>query len=710
MESGEILDAAQVGFAGLDVAPSTQAAALEHLSVWLDDPRFAAYRSQILSLSTRSHWRTLLDSFYQHLPFGTGGRRGRVGIGPNRFNPWTFAVSIQGHATWLRSTHGDGSLMVVVGYDVRQFQDLYGALDPDIPSPVSQVRSRDFAEIAAEIYAAHEIRVVLPAADAILSTPELSFAVRALSAHGGLVISASHNHPDDNGSKFYHAHGGQLTPPSDQALEEHIAAVKRVERMSIDRGIANGLVRALEPEVHSRYIETNLAILRRQTQALVPVVFTPLHGTADTTVGAVLTAAGVPLTLEPSQSDHDGSFPTVPFRTPNPEQPGTLDIAIQTATRAGVRLVMGCDPDADRLGVAVEHQGHWVTLNGNEIAALVCHAALTDHPHPEPLVLKTLVTTGLVTRIAEAHGAAVVEDLLVGFKYIGEALYGLERKGRFGRFEGDTSRFAVGVEESHGVLVTPDIRDKDAAGGALLLTALASREAAENRSLIDTLDDLMRAHGVFHNHLASTVLEGATGRARIAAIMAAFRATPPTHIGGRIVDRIVDRQDPNGVAGPAVSETDHISRNMLCFHLEGGARLILRPSGTEPKAKVYVETSAEAEDDIHSQRSALKAEAEAISRDFITQMLARIELSLPAWAHEISELVSIDTKLSWSGTLVPRLLEQIEADPDGAPAWLKTVLDADRRAQLKPGIDALISTLGFEHPSLSACFKGSKNR
>ena len=705
MDSAEILDAAQVGFAGLDVAPSTQAVALEHLAGWLDDVRLAAYRSQILALISAEQWATLLDSFYQHLPFGTGGRRGRVGIGPNRFNPWTFSVSIQGHADWLRATRGDGPLMVVIGYDVRKFQDRCGVLNADIPSPVSQIRSRDFAEIAAEIYAAQEIRVVLPEPNAVLSTPELSFAVRDLGADGGLVISASHNHPDDNGSKFYHAHGGQLTPPHDQALSDHIAGINRVERMPLDRGTANGLIRVLETEVHSRYIDANLAIIGGSTPPLIGVVFTPLHGTAASSVGDVLTAAGVCVTLEPSQCSLDGSFPTVPFRAPNPELPQTLDIAIKTATSMGAKLVMGCDPDADRLGVAVAHRDEWVTLNGNEIAALVCHAALINHPHPEPLVLKTAVTTRLVSRIAEAKGAAVAEDLLVGFKYIGEALYGLERKGRFGPFVGDPERFAVGVEESHGVLLSPAIRDKDAAGGALVLTVLASQEAAKGRTLIDTLNDLMATHGVFHNHLASAVLEGAVGRQRIAKIMASFRADPPSHIGDLEVKSMVDRQDPEGQDGPVLSDTDHISRNMLCFELEGGARLNLRPSGTEPKAKVYVETSGDAGTDLLGVRAALSAEAEAISRSFICLMLARIDIVLPAWAHRISDLASIDTKRFWSTSVVPELLERIEQDPQAAALWLKTTLDVDARAQLKPGIDGLIESLGFAHPALSACFE-----
>jgi phosphoglucomutase/phosphomannomutase len=331
-----------------------------------------------------------------------------------------------------------------------------------------------------------------------------------------------------------------------------------------------------------------------------------------------------------------------------------------------------------------------------------------NHPHQEPLVLTSEVTTTLVTRIAESYGAAVMDSLLVGFKYIGAALYGLERKGRFGPFEGDIDRFAVGVEESHGLLVTPDIRDKDAAGGALVLTVLASTEAQHGRSLVDTLAQLMHKHGVFYNHLGCAIMEGAQGRAHINAIMAGFRSTPPTHIDGHKVVETLDLQDPEGPRGVAVSDTDHSSRNMLCFELEGGRRLILRPSGTEPKAKIYVQTSAQPPpllEGVTAVQAQLKTDAKRLTAAFIDTMLARVDINLPSWAHAISDHVSIDTKLQWANTLVPQLLEHIENDGDNAKVWLKTKLDANGRAQLSAGIDALILSMGFAHPRLSACFE-----
>lgn len=694
MDTPDILAATRVGFAGLDIAPSTQEAAIDHLSEWLDDIRFAAYRPQIIALVRKARWRPLIDSFYQTLPFGTGGRRGRVGIGPNRFNPFTLSTSIQGHAHWLRATQGDGPLSVVIGYDVRCFQDLSGELEAEVTAPVRNLSSRNFAEIAAEVYAAHEIAVYLPKSDAILSTPELSFAVRHLEAQGGLVISASHNPPDDNGSKFYHDHGGQMVPPYDQHLAEHIAKVDRVERMSLDRALANGLVREIPPEVHERYIEANLKLSRCPSARQMPVVFTPLHGTADTTVGDVLAAAGFPVILEPTQSNHDGAFPTVPFRAPNPERPATLEIAIATAERQGARLVVGCDPDADRLGVAVKHNDHWVTLNGNEIATLVCFAALKDHPHPEPLILKTEVTSTLVTRVAEAHGARIVDHLLVGFKYIGEALFLLERKGRFGDVEGDIECFAAGLEESHGVLLTSEVRDKDAAGGALLLCELAAVEARDDRTLIDTLNTLMAQHGAVHNQLSSIAMTGAAGRAQIEAVMASFRDSPPDVIGDWAVLNFSDRQDEDDVFGPIRSQTDKASRNVLVFTLEKGARLTLRPSGTEPRCKIYVETSANVGGDLQLLTRRLSVEARALSRDFTQSMLHRIGIHLPDWALEISDLVSIEERVQWASVLIPALVEQLETNREGVEVWLRSRIDAESRALLRPGIEAMAREQG----------------
>ena len=706
MENASLLDATRVGFAGLSVSPTVQECALNNLTTWLSEPRFIAYRAQIVSMIERCCWTELLDGFYQTLPFGTGGRRGRVGIGPNGFNPWTLATSIQGHAEWLKQTRGEHGLSVVIGYDVRRFTDINGALDPSVPTPINGITSRNFAEIAAEIYAAHEITVYLPPEGSFLSTPELSFAVRALKADAGLVISASHNPPDDNGSKFYHHHGGQLVPPFDEEVERWVLESNRIDRMSLDRAVANGLIREIPSSLHDEYVGLNLTLSRIPEHRRTAIVFTSLHGTGDSTVADVLQQAGFICTLEPTQTTHDGTFPTVPFHMPNPEQPATLTAAIRTADQIGAQMVMACDPDADRLGVGVLHQNEWVTLSGNEIAALVCIAALNNHPYPEPLILKTEVTSRLISRIAESRGARVIDDLLVGFKYIGEALYLLERKGRFRGIEGGLECFAAGLEESHGVLVHTDIRDKDAAGGALLLAELASKESLDGRTLVDTLEEALMVHGVFYNHTTSTVMKGAIGRSQMKAIMADYRAHPPTEIGGRKVVHWVDRQEESERYGAVVSETDRASRNMLIYELEGDARVLLRPSGTEPKAKIYTEVLVDVDEieDVPKVRQKAKRAAIDLAHAFCTDMLSRIGLVLPKWTMEINDLVSIEDKIHWSQNIVPMLIQKVDVDPEEATTWLQEQLGPEAISLLKPGIIKLIEDENINDDKLLACF------
>jgi len=682
VDTPSLLDATRVGFAGLDVAPAVQEEALTSLNIWLEDSRFAAYRAQLVALIEAGRWRTLVDSFYQTLPFGTGGRRGKVGVGPNRFNPWTLGTSVQGHAAWLRETRGDGPLSVVIGYDVRVYNDLSGDLIADVRSPVSGMTSREFAELAAEVYAANEITVYLPPATTFMSTPELSHAVRAMRADAGLVISASHNPPDDNGSKFYHGHGGQVVPPYDEEMAKQVDDVHAVDRLSLDRARATGLVRELGSEIRDQYLHTNLSCSRSPTQRDVHVVFTPLHGTGRATVAWVLGAAGFTVDLEPSQADYDGSFPAVPFRAPNPERPQTLDAARATADTLGADLVMGCDPDADRLGMAVRHPGPgpgvidgWRTLNGNEIAALVVHQALRGRSD-DPVVFKTEVTSRLVDRVAQAAGARTVSHLLVGFKYIGEAMHLLETQGQYGDLQAHLDAFCAGVEESHGALVTQDIRDKDAAGAAVLLAELASEEKSHGRTLVDTLSHIWSEYGYVHNLLLSTVMRGASGKARIEKIMEQMRANPLTEIGGMQVTEFFDRQDPDGPFGPMRSGTDAASRNVLVWHLGLNGRVILRPSGTEPKCKVYVELASSSGGDLDRLIPSTEQQCQDLADSFVIQMLATVDIVLPRWALKVEDLVSIEDKLRFVKEILPSILEQVE--PQGASqeaqSWLESKL------------------------------------
>lgn len=586
-----VLARAKAGIAGVEVPADVRAAADAHLERWWNGPRLAAYREPIAALVDGGRFEELVDAFRQVLPFGTGGRRGFVGVGPNRINPFTVATSVEGHARWLRGVFPGVTLRVVVAYDVRRFVDARGVYGGRA-GPLDGLSSRDFAEIAARVYARNGVEVhLLPrGASWLLSTPELSFSVRFLGAHGGMNLSASHNPPDDNGVKVYDQRGGQLAPPEDQALLDVVAAVEDAEVPTWEEAVATGLVRALEPSTHRAYVET-VAALALPGPREINLLYTPLHGTG--VVHEVLAAAGFPCRLHEPQATWDGAFPTVPNGVANPEQPEAMANALAAAGDAD--MVLGTDPDADRIGAEVRHRGQWVHLTGNDIAALVVHATLRrDVDGREPLVVQTEVTSSLVPRIARAGGAVVVDDLLVGFKYVADVLRRLEEEGRYRDVRADDVTFVCGAEESHGVLVTDQMRDKDAAGGAVMLAGLAAEARTAGRTLVDLLDDLRRAHGYVRNDQVSLQYPGATGQQRLAQLLDRLRADPPAAIGSRAVVEAVDHRDERGRFGPFVSESDRVARNVLVYRLapdgdDEGARVILRPSGTEPKLKVYLE-------------------------------------------------------------------------------------------------------------------------
>ena len=627
--------------------------ALEGARQWLDTPEELEDLNQLEYLLESGRIDALLDAFYQVIPFGTGGRRGAVGIGPNRINARTVCSSVQGHAQYLAKRFPGQELSVVIAYDVRVFLDARGVYDSNQPLSLRGLSSRDFAEMAAEVYAGNGVRVhILPrSSSAWLTTPELSFAIRFLNAQGGLNLSASHNPSDDNGAKVYNHHGGQEIPPFDAQLVDEVEAVDTVNRLNWDVAVEQGLIGFLPASLHEAYVSLNLSLSSENSRSA-RIVFTPLHGTADSSLGDVLRAAGYDLLLDTEQSQPDGRFPTVPFGAPNPEVPESMDRAVLLAQERDFDLVMACDPDADRLGVVVRTSQGWRPLTGNEIAVLVTYAALkSDRTNPNSVVMRTEVTTALVSRLAHAKGVQVVDHLLVGFKYIGDGIRALEEQGRFGDAMGSAGDFLVGVEESHGVLVTPGIRDKDAAGGALLLADLASAEKDQGRNLLDCLEGIWEAHGQVANVLVSTVMRGAAGRQSIEAIQASLRTQPPVEIGGRAVLSIRDHQDPLGVHGPIRSDTDFASRNVLSYALAGGARVIVRPSGTEPKTKVYAELFGEPGQD----QGDLTVACRELAHAFVRDMLQRIEVVLPAWTQQMSDLLSVEHRLDFANRILPEL-------------------------------------------------------
>jgi phosphoglucomutase/phosphomannomutase len=594
------------GFASVNNDPNLIRQALAYLRQWLTEPEFAPYRPQLDWLISTRQWAGLLDRFYQILPFGTGGRRGAVGIGPNRMNLWTLGASVQGHCEYLRENFpGVEQLRVALAYDVRQFEDRRRQYNPALPNPVLHLRSRDFAHHAAGIYAANGIHAHILPADSprYLATPELSFLIRRLGAHGGLNVSASHNPPDDNGGKFYDEHGGQPVPPDDQIMADLVDQVRTIRTLPWAEAVRSGKVHFLDGSEHEAYVGLCLK------QALVPpprgdevkVVFTPLHGVGSMTALEVLLERGFRVLPVEEQMRPDGQFPNV-TQTPNPEVPASLDRAEALARAARADLVLATDPDADRLGAAAavrvgrSAEGDWPlqVLNGNTIAALLTHFKLEKLAEqgrmpPSPVVIKTLVTTGLVTRIARHFGAQVVENLLVGFKYIADVLWQLEAHGAYEDVKGTPEDFVIACEESHGILVTPQIRDKDAGASALLLAELALDLKRRGLSVPDYLQAIERRFGYFRTELQTITMTGLEGKQQMARMLDRLRTEPPDAVGGLAVTGVDDLRSEDSWLGLLKGATDAAARNFLVFRFGERARLALRPSGTEPKAKAYVE-------------------------------------------------------------------------------------------------------------------------
>lgn len=646
----DLLTAARTGFAGIDADPALKEKALTDLGTWLTHPDFAAYKPQIEWLIGEKKWSVLLDSFYMIIPFGTGGRRGAVGIGPNRMNLWSVGASVQGHCEYLKQKFPGTTVSVVLAYDVRQYNDKRGVYNPKLPNPVLGLTSRNFCEYAAGVYAANGIHshILPPDAKRFVSTPELSFTIRHLRAHGGLNMTASHNPPDDNGCKFYDERGAQPVPPEDQIMMELVDQVTTIKTLPWADAVKSGKVHFLDTAPHAAYIELckKQSLVSPPKQDELRVVFTPLHGVGHGCAGETLEAAGFKLSLVKEQSTPDGQFPNV-TKSPNPEVPECLDRAEKLAAEIGADVVIATDPDADRLGgmacTSADGKGVYRFLTGQEIAALLTYFKLSrlssagDLP-ASPIVITTEVTTGQITRIARHFGSQIVNDLLVGFKYHADVLWHLESTGQFGEVKGTPADFVIATEESHGILATEHLRDKDSACAALLLAELSLHLKRQGRTIPELLAELSRQFGYFKNELQNIVMTGLEGKQNMAKMLDTLRTNPPKSIGGLPVTGFEDLRNEDGRMGPFKGETDKAARNFLIFRLSGNgleAKVCLRPSGTEPKAKAYIEVSCApprtgtSDTDWSATCAAIDTQAKKLSGDFLTLALSTVGQTPP---------------------------------------------------------------------------------
>lgn len=555
------------------------------------------------------HLPLVCDAFRQTLPFGTGGRRGLVGYGPNRMNPTTLAMTVQGHCAYLRAAWPDrAELTVVVANDTREFHDVAGTYAfLGGAHPLLGLSSRGLAKLACEIYAGNGVTAYLVEPDddaAVLTTPELSFLIPEMGAAGGLNLTASHNPPDDNGVKVYDHTGSQPVAPDDQRLADIMSEAADIRVMPFVEARTRELIRAIPATLHDAYLGIVLKCVAPRPQSAAPVVFTPLCGAALTTAGAALRRAGVPVLVPPGHGP-DGTFAAIPMRTPNPERPRATESARAFAEERDIGLVLSSDPDGDRIGCEVHvADDTWEHLSGNQIAALLCYHLLCDPDGPRRTggVLTTVVTTRLLGAIVTRRNALphtdgsyasepawIVDDLLVGIKHIAAVIDTLERAGRYKQVSGRPADVVFAAEESHGVMLIPRVREKDAAPAGLLLAALAARLRGQGRNLVDYYCDVLEDVGAHADAARAIVLPGTRGAADRNRLMTSLRGEPPRHVAGQPVTRIVDYWDVERF-GPFLSETDRRARNLLCFQTSAGA-FVVRPSGTEPTLKLYCQAA-----------------------------------------------------------------------------------------------------------------------
>ena len=532
------------------------------------------FRRQVEALVAENNMTELNDRFYTDLAFGTGGLRGVIGGGYNRMNAYTVKKATQGLANYIKkNTTAQGAASVVIAYDSRNFSDV-------------------FSLKAALTLCANGIRVYL--FTGLRPTPELSFAVRRLKATAGIVVTASHNPPEYNGYKVYWSDGGQIVPPHDAGIIGEARAVSgRVSELTKDEALEKGLLVMIDKGVDGPFI----AMVKNQClrPALVKadgpklkVVYTPLNGAGAMPVDRALRELGIKVTFVPEQEKPDGNFPTVKF--PNPEEASALKLALELGKATHADLVIGTDPDADRLGIAAPDGDGFRLITGNELGALLLDYILTSRhelgtlpPPGKGAFIKTIVTTELERLIAEAH-SLLCFDVLTGFKYIGEKIREFETMP-------DGPVFVFGNEESYGYLTTPEVRDKDAVSAATMTAELTLYHRSQGRSLVDQLKVIWKKYGYFKEIGISGTFKGQTGLKTMQQLMENLRTNPPVSIGGIAVATLKDYRESVTTTFQTGKKTKDItlpSSNVLKFFLADGSSVTARPSGTEPKIKFYV--------------------------------------------------------------------------------------------------------------------------
>ena len=537
---------------------------------WLEGGYDAATKASIQKLIDENNTTELTDSFYKDLEFGTGGLRGLIGIGSNRMNKYTVGAATQGLANYLNKWFKGEKISVAIAHD-------------------SRIKSDEFAQVIANIFSANGIEVYL--FSSLRPTPELSFAIRQLGCKSGVVVTASHNPKEYNGYKAYWDDGSQVVAPHDKNIIGEVNAIQSIEDIQFEGD--DSKIHLIDKEIDDKYISQILS-LSISAQAIahqkdLKIVYTPIHGTGVTLVPQILHQMGftnVSIIEEQSEPKGNGQFPTVVY--PNPEEAEAMSMAVNKAKEIDADLVLGTDPDADRVGIAAKnHYGEIQLLNGNQTATVLIYYLLQAWKESGKLsgkefVCKTIVTTDLIDKMAADFGVKCY-NTLTGFKYIAQVIRELEGK----------EQFIGGGEESYGYLIGDAVRDKDAIASCALIAELTAYAKDKGLSLFDMLMEVYKKFGFYYEGLISLTKKGKTGAEEIQDMMANFRTSPPSFLAGSPVIRIDDykslKRTENGKTVDIASGTMGIeSSNVLQFFTADGTKFTCRPSGTEPKIKFYV--------------------------------------------------------------------------------------------------------------------------
>jgi phosphoglucomutase/phosphomannomutase alpha/beta/alpha domain I len=530
--------------------------AYQNLQKWLTEPRFAEFKPEIEASVASENWQALEDAFFMDIEFGTAGMRGIVGVGPNRINDVTVGAAAQGLAQFLLNKSAESATRgVVIAYDTRN-------------------SSRQLAELTARVIVGNGLTAYL--FESFRATPELSFAVRHLQAVAGVVISASHNPPEYNGFKAYANYGGQLVAPDDRGVMDQVHAVTEIKMGDLAQ------VKMIGKEVDQAYLD---AVINGQSVSdpQLSIIYSPLHGAGQTSVLPVLRQLGFQVSTVEAQMTPDGNFPNVVNHKPNPEEPDANTLATEQMLADNADIAITTDPDADRLSVIINHRGKVIALDGNQSATLIMNYVMKNADPTNAYVCKTIVTTDFITAIAQKYGIKMYDDMLIGFKFIGELI---EEKTPLGE------RFLAGGEESYGVLVGTHARDKDAASGALVIAKYADELKKAGKTLYDELLALYEEFGVYQEGLATAEFTGAVGFNKMKQLMNDLRENPLQELGGLPVTAVLDYNTLTKTDLATGAQTPFSCRqkgNVLVYEFgDERNRLTIRPSGTEPKIKLYL--------------------------------------------------------------------------------------------------------------------------